>query len=137
MRFVRHLALCFVLLGVAAPACLNRGLCTGAPTCFGGEASQCQHVPGCAPTPGCVLQPILGVDCTSPPTEAACLKSGFCAWTSAGCREACGAISDRTVCEATTNCLWSACTGLAKACRLYPVDACPVSPTGCFVDSND
>lgn len=118
----------------ASLGCNRTDVCAGAPTCFGAEAQQCKSVPGCTPTPGCVLDPILGIDCSSPATEGECLKTADCTWSEGLCREVCGQIPDQPTCAAARSCNWSACSGRAKACRLYSPDQCPISPIGCYVD---
>jgi len=121
-------------IAVAGVGCFRTDVCAGAPTCFGAKAEQCQSVPGCAPTPGCVNDPLLGVDCTSPATEAACVAVGYCVWSGGLCGEACGRLADQATCAANRPCMWSACSGNAKACRSYSADECPISPIGCYVD---
>ena len=130
----RRIGLMGIVIVVAGPGCQRTDFCAGAPTCFGAEVVQCQNVPGCTGTPGCVEDPLRGIDCTTPATEAACLKVQDCSWSGTQCREACGAIPDQPTCAANPFCRWSACSGRARPCREYSVDMCPISPIGCYVD---
>jgi hypothetical protein len=123
-----------LLLGTSC----RRDLCKGAPTCFGAQASQCGHVPGCTPTPGCIEAPLRGIDCTSPATMAECARHApDCTWTAKGCTESCSLITSEAACRNDGSCAWSACSGLARPCRDYSADMCPVSPIGCYVEPED
>ncbi len=123
--------LAFLSVGLG---CRRTDFCAGAPTCFGAEAAQCRNVPGCLSAPVCVLDPLRGVDCSSPSTEVDCMNSGDCTWSAGLCGESCGRIPDLPSCVSTPSCVWSACSGRARACRLYSADQCPISPIGCYVD---
>jgi hypothetical protein len=55
-----------VLVGLAAALGCSSNVCVGVATCYGDQASQCQDVPGCAPTPGCMVNLVNGQDCQRP-----------------------------------------------------------------------
>jgi len=119
----------------AAPGC-NSNVCAGVATCYGDQLSQCQNVPGCAPTPGCMVNPVIGQDCPMATTQNACTVSGACGWSNGVCSGPCSGAADKATCLSMPTCSWSACMGQAKSCDSYSADSCPRSPLGCYVTAN-
>ena len=119
----------------ATPGCLSkRERCAGVATCFGAQPAQCQNVPGCDPTPGCMLNPVTGDDCMTAATQADCASRAGCDWSNGTCLGACNLIGDQPTCDGTGGCIWSVCTGTPASCGTYTADSCPRSPLGCYVE---
>ena len=132
-----HLAmkLAALVLVAAALGCSSK-ICAGIATCFGDQASQCQKIPGCAATSGCVVTPTLGADCSAEITEDTCVAdvpAETCTWANGTCSGPCNAATDIATCQSMPECSWSTCTGVPKSCDLYSADSCPTSPLGCYV----
>ena len=120
---------------VAQSGCDAYRHCTGRyKECYGSSPSDfctslkgCQWVPGCGP-PGnfCFADGYSQADCEGYP---------WCVWSENKCwvRERCDLKTDPATC--TGVCTWSLCTGTAKQCSDYPVDACPASED-CYVETN-
>jgi len=129
--------LALIIAAALLPACKDNRVCGGFATCFGAQPSQCQNIPGCSATPGCMLNPVTGDDCMTATTQADCAARSAiagCAWANGACAGFCNAITAEAMCtNATVDCIWSACTGMPKPCDQYSADSCPRSPLGCYV----
>jgi hypothetical protein len=136
----RELTMRLAALAVLAAAlgCSSK-MCAGVGTCYGDQASQCQKIPGCAATAGCVVNPTLGLDCAAETTQQACLSDVLavtCTWANGACSGPCNAATDMATCQGIPECSWSACTGTPKSCDAYSADSCPTSPLGCYVTTD-
>jgi hypothetical protein len=126
------------VLAAGALGC-NSNVCSGVATCYGGQASQCQNVPGCAAAPGCLVNPVNGLDCPTATTQNDCLVNLVvtgCSWSNGVCSGPCSGATDQATCQSMPSCSWSACTGKPKACDAYSADSCPTSSLGCYVGTS-
>jgi hypothetical protein len=132
------LAALLIAAAAIAIGCSSK-TCNGVASCYGDRASQCQSIPGCAPTPGCMVNPILGEDCAAATTQNACLVDVLavsCTWANGTCSGFCNAATDMATCQSIPECSWSVCTGTPRSCDAYSADSCPTSPIGCYVSTN-
>ena len=124
-----------LVLVAAALGCSSK-TCAGIATCYGAQPAQCQKLQGCAATPGCIVNPVLGADCAAEVTEDTCaaeVVAVTCTWANGTCSGPCNAAPDMATCQSIPECSWSTCTGAPKSCDLYSADSCPTSPLGCYV----
>jgi hypothetical protein len=121
---------------LAATLGCNSNICAGVATCYGDRQSQCQNVPGCAPTPGCMVNPVVSQDCPTAATQDACLVLAGCSFSNGVCSGPCSVATDMATCQSTPGCSWSACMGKPKSCGAYSADSCPTSPIGCYVTAS-
>jgi hypothetical protein len=124
---------------VAAALGCSSKMCAGVGTCYRDQPSQCQKIPGCAATPGCVVNPTLGLDCAAEITQDSCLSDVLavrCTWANGACSGPCNAATDTATCQSIPECSWSACSGTPRSCDAYSADSCPTSPLGCYVTTD-
>lgn len=126
-----------LVLVLACCGCHSAGVCSGEATCFGANVAQCQNVPGCVATAGCMVNPVTGPDCATGVTAAECSAISGCGYSSMSCTGPCSGLPSQSTCEAMPTCIWSVCTGTPKPCTSYSSDSCPTSPLGCFVDTTN
>ena len=122
----------------AATGCSSKA-CGGVASCYGDKPAQCQNIPGCTATPGCILNPTLGLDCAAELTQDACLSDALsppCTWANGKCSGPCNAATDMTTCQNIPQCNWSVCSGTPKPCDAYSADSCPTSPVGCYITTD-